>query len=235
MLLSCEHGGRLVPPRYRRYFRTRAAREALASHRGWDPGSLSVARKLSLCLAAPLVASRTSRLLVELNRSPHHPQLLSEFSRPIAQDPAALEELLAVHYHPHRDLVREQLREAIADGGRVVHIGVHSFTPRLGGKTRAAELGLLYDPARPGELDLATAWAKQLRARRPEWRTRRNYPYRGNADGLTTALRREFGEGDYLGLELEMNQALFSGPRGTRPPAGLVASLADTLLSCLRR
>lgn len=235
MLLSCEHGGRLVPPRYRKYFGSQAAKEALASHRGWDPGALSVARKLSLCLAAPLVSSRTSRLLVELNRSPHHPQLLSEFSRPLAGDPEALEELLAVHYHPHRDLVREQVREAIADGARVVHVGVHSFTPRLAGKTRRAELGLLYDPARPGELDLAREWSRGLRARRPEWRTRRNYPYRGNADGLTTALRKEFGPDDYLGLELEMNQALFSGPRGTRPPAGLVASVADTLLSCLRR
>jgi hypothetical protein len=41
---------------------------------------------------------------------------------------------------------------------------------------------------------------------------RRNYPYRGQSDGLTTALRRQFGA-RYLGIELEINQRWPLGPR----------------------
>ncbi|MEN9581780.1 MAG: hypothetical protein RJA70_4789, partial [Pseudomonadota bacterium] len=41
----------------------------------------------------------------------------------------------------------------------------------------------------------------------PAARLRRKYPYLGKADGLTTALRREFAPAAYLGLELEVNQA----------------------------
>jgi hypothetical protein len=37
---------------------------------------------------------------------------------------------------------------------------------------------------------------------------RRNYPYRGNADGLTTALRRVHGADRYVGIEVELNQRL---------------------------
>lgn len=39
-------------------------------------------------------------------------------------------------------------------------------------------------------------------------RIRRNYPYRGNADGFITALRRTYDACNYLGFEVEINQAL---------------------------
>jgi hypothetical protein len=35
---------------------------------------------------------------------------------------------------------------------------------------------------------------------------RRNYPYRGSADGLTTHLRRLHPDGRYAGVEIEVNQ-----------------------------
>ena len=40
----------------------------------------------------------------------------------------------------------------------------------------------------------------------PGWRVRRNYPYRGCADGFTTALHRKFSNVYYAGIELEVNQ-----------------------------
>ena len=37
---------------------------------------------------------------------------------------------------------------------------------------------------------------------------RRNYPYAGKGDGLTSYLRRRFGPAAYVGVELEVNQRI---------------------------
>ena len=43
---------------------------------------------------------------------------------------------------------------------------------------------------------------------RRELRVRRNYPYAGKGDGLTSYLRRRFPPGAYVGIELEVNQSI---------------------------
>jgi len=64
------------------------------------------------------------------------------------------------------------------------------------------------------------------RVRVPGLRVRRNYPYRGAADGLTTHLRRQLGP-RYLGVELEINQALLLGAQA--PMVRLTRALLETL------
>ena len=61
----------------------------------------------------------------------------------------------------------------------------------------------------------------------PSRRVRRNYPYAGKGDGLANALRRRFPHGDYVGIELEVNQAIVfaAGPRWTALRGALVDSL----------
>ena len=54
------------------------------------------------------------------------------------------------------------MAEAVASGDRVVHIASHSFTPELNGHVRTADVGMLYDPGRPGEVEFATAWLDAL-------------------------------------------------------------------------
>lgn len=208
LVISCEHAGNRVPPRYRAQFRGQAA--ALKSHRGWDPGALDLARAIAFRCNAPLLANTTSRLLVECNRSLGHPQLFSEFTRDLGS--AEQFHLLAMFYHPHRRAVEVALRRAVRRRGRVVHIGVHSFTPVLNGKRRRADVGLLFDPKHRFEGEVVDALARELRARAPKLRVRRNYPYRGWTDGLTTTLRSRFSAATYAGIELEVNQALFGNP-----------------------
>ncbi len=62
------------------------------------------------------------------------------------------ERLLVLHYQPYRDRVEALVAKAIAAGRRVVHISSHSFTPVLDGRVRNADIGLLYDPARPASV-----------------------------------------------------------------------------------
>ena len=214
LLLSCEHGGTRVPASYRHLFRSRAAREALGSHRGSDLGALALARSLARSLGAPLHLSTVTRLLVDLNRSLGHPRLYSEFSRTLGQ--AEREALLDRYYFPYRVGIESWIEDQVRRGHQVVHIGIHSFASDLGGLARNADLGLLYDPSRTSERVFCQTWQAALGALDPLLRVRRNYPYLGKADGLTTHLRASFASRRYLGIELEANQALLATTQGRR-------------------
>jgi predicted N-formylglutamate amidohydrolase len=201
-LITCEHGGNRIPSRFCPLFTGFEA--LLQTHRGHDPGALTVARELARALAAPLFVSTTSRLLIDLNRSVSHPRLYSEATR---NAPVAVRgEIREKHYLPYRNRVETHVDEAIAHGKRVIHISSHSFTPELDGTIRNADIGLLYDPARYGEIELCRRWQAELKARAPELKVRRNYPYTGTSDGFTAYLRRRFPADAYIGIELEINQ-----------------------------
>jgi predicted N-formylglutamate amidohydrolase len=222
-LITCEHGGNRIPPSYRHLFQ--GHEDLLASHRGYDPGALTLARDLVRTLAAPLFLSTTSRLLIDLNRSPGHPRLYSEATRPLPAQ--ARREIMARYYLPYRHRVEGWVAEAVARGKGVIHLSAHSFTPVLAGEVRKADVGLLYDPARPGELSLCRDWQAALRQTAPGLRVRRNYPYTGRSDGLTAQLRRRFPPEAYVGIELEVNQAwVFRGGRAWRD---LRARIVDAL------
>ena len=208
-LITCEHAGNRIPPRYRGLFAD--FEDLLHSHRGYDPGALVMAEDLAGALDAPLIVSTTSRLLIELNRTIGHPSLYSIATR---NAPASVrQEILDQHYLPFRNQVETHIREAIAQGKRLIHISSHSFTPELDGKIRNADIGLLYDPARAGEVELCHRWQARLKAQAPDLKVRRNYPYTGKSDGFTAYLRRCFPADEYVGIELEINQKHVSNQR----------------------
>jgi predicted N-formylglutamate amidohydrolase len=184
-----------------------------------------MARTLSTALRAPLVASTTSRLLVDLNRSAGHPRHFSETTRRAPAEVRAA--IVEQHYRPYRAEVDHRVERMIARGQRVIHISSHSFTPKLDGHVRRADVGLLYDPRRTGEVALCARWKRALTALLPELRVRRNYPYAGKADGLTSHLRRRFPPRSYVGVELEINQRIVfaAGRRWTVLRSALVESL----------
>jgi len=167
-----------------------------------------MARDLAAALDAPLVSSTVSRLLVDLNRSIGHP---GHFSPATRAAPAALrEEIVARHYRPYRARVEGLVRQAVSRGRRVIHISSHSFVPKLHGKVRQADVGLLYHtgPLRRPEAELCARWKASLARRAPQLRVRRNYPYAGRGDGLTSYLRQRFAPRVYAGIELEVNQGI---------------------------
>lgn len=243
LVVSCEHGGARVPAAYRWLFR--GAQAVLNTHRGQDFGALELARDFARRLRAleagraatrrrssaepPLFCSTVTRLLVELNRSRRHPRLFSEFSRRL--NVAQRRAVLTRYYEPYRAAVEQALRTRIRRAGRVLHLSVHTFTPVLAGSPRSADVGLLYDPARPPERAFCADWLVALRGALPDMRVRRNYPYRGVADGFTTHLRRVFEPGEYLGIELEVSQRIPAGPRRewSRIRGGLIRTFADAV------
>ena len=222
LVLSCEHAGASIPPSYRAAFRGHA--DLLRSHRAYDRGAHALGQAMAKALDVPLLACLTSRLLVDANRHPGHPRTFSEVTRVLTA--AERDTILRDHYWPHRRAVEQ----AVARGAKrrpVLHLSIHSFVPVLDGKVRTADLGLLYDPSRRGERDLCARMKGRLAELDPALTVRRNYPYLGVSDGLTTHLRRHFEDGRYLGIEVEMNQR--HAPRAVSFARALIDALRHEL------
>lgn len=218
-LITAEHAGNRVPGRWRPLFEGR--RSLLESHRGWDPGSGELARSLADALAAPLLESRITRLLIDLNRSADHPRRFSESTRALPADDRAV--LARDYWQPHWARYREYL-EALP--GRIVHIACHSFTPVLDGKARSTDLGLLYDPSRPIEAAFCRRLGGCLRTEFPDLVVHMNQPYRGVSNGLGQQHRRDYPDTRLITFELEINQRLLAAPG----VSGLAGAIAGALL-----
>jgi len=226
LLLTCEHGGHRVPKRYSHLFRGQA--RLLNSHRGFDFGALSLAQRMAKALPCPLIANTTTRLLVDLNRRATNRTVFSEITR--ALDPAARAHLLANYHTPHRAQIAAWVEKVIASNQPVLHIGVHSFTPRLEGIERKADVGLLYDPARAGERVLCQRWKAGLANAAPNLHIRCNYPYRGTSDGVPAWLRQTYSNDCYWGIELEVSyRCLAQNATPDRLFKPLLSSLAHVI------
>lgn len=224
LLLTCEHGGNKVPSTYRSLFQD--ADTVLQSHRGWDPGTLGLFDLLKEDADAHF-HSTISRLLVELNRSPHHPALFSRYTKSLPLQER--KKLLERYYLPYRSVVEEQVAQWTAKREAVMHVAVHSFTPVLNSEVRTLDIGLLYDPKRKTEKQWAERWREAMLAIDPALEIRMNKPYLGKADGFPTHLRK-LHRAHYAGIELEANQGhLVNG----RFPNGLMALVRESLIRSL--
>jgi len=204
LLVTCEHGGNDVPEHLRRYFHTPEAKRSLSSHRGYDPGSLVVARQIAERLQAPLEFSTISRLVVDLNRSLGSPQLFSKFI--MDEDQATHQQILDSYYHPYRQRVTQWVAQQTPQHHVAIHFSVHTFTPRFRGQRRHFEMGVLFDPQRRQENRLCKQLIQRLNA--PRFRVFANQPYLGIDDGLTTTLRTQFADDHYVGIEFELNNRI---------------------------
>jgi predicted N-formylglutamate amidohydrolase len=194
-----------------------------------------MAKALAKAFGAPLVTSTISRLVIDLNRSLGHPQLFSAATRGA---PATFRaKIIEQHYRPYRVQVERLVRQAVSRRRRVIHISSHSFTPELDGKVRRADVGLLYHPGRHGEAELCARWKAAIAQLAPELRVRRNYPYAGKGDGLTSYLRRCFPASAYVGIELEVNQSMVidAGRRWSALRGVLIESLRTACASGVPR
>ena len=202
VVVTCEHGGNNVPRTYRSLFADHA--KLLATHRGYDPGALELAKRFAKQLAAPLHFGTTTRLLVELNRTIGNKTHFSAITRELSDD--VKRQIIAEHYEPYRSAVEQTIAQAVRQAGFVLHLSVHSFTPVFDGDVRRADVGLLYDPTKASEKKITGQWIDELKVLMPDLVVRRNYPYLGRGDGFTTYLRKKYAPSRYAGIELEVNQ-----------------------------
>ena len=227
LVMSCEHAVNTVPERYRHLFHQQE--DVLQTHRAIDLGALDIANRIRQTIPCDFSQATVSRLLIDCNRSLIHHQCFSEFSKPLP----ALEkqELINQYYLPYRQHTEALIQHHVDNGAQVLHVSIHSFTPELDGKIRNACIGLLYDHNRHGEREVARIWRSLLNAQSPAYRVRMNYPYHGKTDGFASSLRKKHAETDYLGLEIESNNALLTTNESLNEVAtALSSSLSELLL-----
>ena len=224
-IVSCEHASRRIPRAYQQWISPSEAQ----GHTAFDIGAQEYAEVLAQALNALFFTATISRLLIDCNRSLHHPKL---FGQALRDAPTPLkQQLIDQYYVPYRQQVTAAIAKARRQRRPVIHLAAHSFTPELKGVTRCADIGLLYDPQRQSESHCAMRWQAALKASVPSLRIRRNYPYLGSSDGFTTALRKCHDDADYLGFEIEINQALLSSSsRAVREFRTWFASVAHEAL-----
>lgn len=203
-IITCEHATNHVPPLLEESLGKH--RSVLSSHRAYDRGALEVATELAAITDAPLIAAPFTRLAVDTNRSPFNPSRFSSYSRALGHE--AMFTLERTCYYPFRTTVEHVIAAEIDRGAVVLHISMHSFTPVLRGISRNADIGLLYDPTRIGEVTFARSLKAALSATITPARIRYNYPYTGVSDGMAAWLRKKHGAEQYIGLEFEINQRL---------------------------
>lgn len=221
LILTCEHATNLLPSQYQAHFESEQHR--LETHEGFDLGAFEVYKSLQ-DLADYSSHYPWSRLLIEVNRSLHHPRLFSSISKHL--DPTEKNRLIVDFYESYRHQIQQKIEDSIKAGEQVLHVSVHSFTPVLNGSIREAELGILYDPRRKAEKDWAEGFKKELKSHFGQFKIRMNYPYLGKSDGFTTSLRKKFPK-HYMGIELEINQKLLQN-------IDEMQALKSTLNLCLK-
>lgn len=200
LILTCEHGGNEIPLKYASYFDDHE--DILKTHRGFDLGALEFFNHLKP-LADFASFSKTSRLLIELNRSLHHKNLFSEFTKVLPL--SAKKELIEQYYLPYRNSIENEIEKYIYKNELVIHISIHSFTPILNNIQRNCDIGLLFDSRIPLEKKVSTFIKEAILTKTDDFKIRYNYPYLGKMDGFTTYLRKQFPR-NYVGIEIEVNQ-----------------------------
>jgi predicted N-formylglutamate amidohydrolase len=227
LVLTCEHASNAVPPGVD----LGVSAEVLASHCAWDHGTREIAVGLAARFGAPLHLGVWTRMYVDLNRFAHNPKVIPEnaFGEPVPGN-VGLSEAERKHrldevHAPWRAAAQASMAHMLAAHGRCVHLSVHSFTPRLGDEVRDYDMGILYDPDRPADVEAADILVKGLQ--RSGLSVRRNEPYLGTGDGLTTASRERFGAAWYAGIEVETSHRVTEAPGGVdRVVAALISALS---------
>ena len=203
-MLTCEHASNRLPAA----FKKAVPESVLNTHRAYDIGAVHVFRKL-VKFAKPefYCEGKYSRLFVDLNRTITNKSAFSEYYEQLDKATASKVKAQATAYWSEYRTVIEKFVKANAKK-EIIHLGIHSFTPELNGKVRNTDIGILYDPSRPKECELAQVIKAEIKRLHPEMKVRFNYPYKGTSDGLTTTLRKKIGP-RYAGLEIEINQKFF--------------------------
>ena len=230
-LVTCDHATNRVPPEIGDLG---VAADDMARHIAFDPGALGVSRALAAALAAPLVWSDFSRLVIDPNRGERDPTLLMrvydgtviEANRRV--DLAEKTRRLDAYWRPYHAAVADMA----ARRADTVIAAMHSFTPQLRGRApRPWHVGILYPSARPA---LGQALIRRLRLD-TNLIVGDNQPYPGDLPG--DSIDRHAGVAGRHGVLIEVRNDLIDTPErqeawGRRLAPDLAAALADIEGAC---
>ena len=147
LLLLCDHASRVVPHSLANLGLNAAA---LERHIAWDIGAAEVTRLLSQRLDAPAILAGFSRLVIDLNRHPGHPQSIPEISDGtivpgnVGLGEAGKTERIESLFWPYHRAITDIIARRWRIDGPPVLFSVHSFTPRMNGSVRPWDVSVLW-------------------------------------------------------------------------------------------
>jgi predicted N-formylglutamate amidohydrolase len=154
-VLICDHASNRIP---RSLNRLGLDADQLGSHIAWDPGAAALARKLSARLDATLLLSNYSRLVIDCNRSPGHPDSIItnsdrvEIPGNIGLSNSAIAQRRRTLFDPYHQAIASVLSRLDRNQARL--LSIHSFTADLAGEHRPWSIGVCYDESRE--------WARKI-------------------------------------------------------------------------
>ena len=228
LVLSCEHASWTLPPG----IDLGVPLDVLRSQASWDHGAFDIATRLSEAVGLPVHAGAFSRMFVDLNRDPDHPDVvpLTSYGARVPGNatlaPGDRAARIATFHAPYWDAVRRDVAARLHGGGSVLHFSSHSFDPALDSAQRTFEVGVLYDPTHPFEAELAERLLFRLRGAGLD--VRANQPYSGIGPAICTSLRKEFGA-RYAGIQFETSHAVTYRSGGCARVAAAIAGFFEGL------
>jgi predicted N-formylglutamate amidohydrolase len=229
LVLSCEHASWTLPPDVD----LGVSLEVLQSQASWDHGAHDIAARLSDSLGIHLHAGLFSRMFVDLNRGPDHPDVVPRVSYgavvPGNAELASGERTrrIEMFHAPYWAAVRRDVEARLHDTDAVLHFSSHTFAPELDPVNRTYDVGVLYDPSHAFEAALAERLLFQLRAAGLD--VRANQPYGGVGAAICTEFRKEQAGRRYAGIQLETSHLVTRQPEGCARVAAALLPFLEAL------
>ena len=229
LVLSCEHASWTLPPGVDLGVPL-AVRQSQA---GWDHGAYEIITRISEHVGIAVHAGAFTRMFVDLNRGPDHPDVTPMvcYGAPVpgnahlSQGDRAAR--LATFHAPYWDAVAGEVRARLHDHGEVLHVSSHTFDPELDPLGRTFDVGVLYDPAHAFEAALAERLLFRLRTAGLD--VRANQPYSGVGAAICTALRSRHAGEHYAGIQLETSHRITHTSGGCARVAAAVIPFLESL------
>jgi len=157
LLLTCDHASRAIPLSLGQLG---LAPEQFDRHIAYDIGAEAITRILSDTLDARAILAGFSRLVIDVNRPPGHPQSILEISdsthipgnRRLSK--ADLDQRINKLFDPYHQAITDSMLYLWNRGPAPVFLSIHSFTPHFENQNRPWDVGILWknDPRLPEPL-----------------------------------------------------------------------------------
>jgi predicted N-formylglutamate amidohydrolase len=229
LVLSCEHASWTQPPGVD----LGVPLDVLRSQAGWDHGAFEIASHLSEAVGLPVHTGAFTRMFVDLNRAPDHPDVIPTICYGALVpgnaylSPGDRAARVAMFHSPYWDAVRRDVIARLTDCGAVVHFSSHSFSPELDPPNRTFDIGVLYDPSHEFEAEMSERLMFQLRS--AGLSVRANQPYGGTGPYICAVVREELAGKRYAGIEIETSHALTHAPGGCARVADAIIPFLEAL------
>lgn len=226
-LIIGDHAGNAIPRRLGTLGLTEADR---ARHIAWDIGVRELGMALAHALDAPFIFQNYSRLVIDCNRDPSHPDAApavvdgSVITGNAGLTPGQLAARVAAIHAPYHDRIAAELARRADEARPTILLAVHSFTPILGRTSRPWHAGILHDG---GDTRFAKALLAALGAHR-DLVVGDNEPYR--MDDTDYSVPRHAYTARLPYAEIEIRQDLLADAAGVASWSRTLRSACETAL-----